>query len=56
MDLQNMDDEELDKEGEVKEKPGGCGCRVAGAPRSPSAPSALVAVLMLGALALRRRR
>ncbi len=53
MDLQNMDDEELENDGEVKEKPGGCGCRVMG---GSSSPSALLLGLVLGAgLVLRRR-
>lgn len=52
MDLQNMDDEELENDAEIKEKPGGCGCRLTS---SPSAPSALTAILLLSAVLLRRR-
>lgn len=55
MDLQNMDDEELENEseGEIKEKPGGCGCRMAG---SGAPPQALLGVLLLGAALWVRRR
>lgn len=53
MDLQNMDDEELENEGEIKEKPGGCGCRMAG---TSAPPQALLGVLLLGAAFLMRRR
>ena len=52
VDLQEMDDGELE-EGEVKEKPGACGCRVPGAP-SPSHAGLLA--LMCGGVLLRRRR
>ena len=53
MDLQDTDDEELENDGEVKEKPGGCGCRMAG---TPASPHALLGVLLLGAGFWLRRR
>lgn len=53
MDLQGMDDDELENDGEIKEKPGGCGCRVAG---HPEAPHAAWAMLLLGAALWQRRR
>jgi len=53
MDLQDTDDEELENEGEIKEKPGGCGCRMAG---TQAPPQALLGVLFLGAALLFRRR
>lgn len=53
MDLQGMDDDELENDGEIKEKPGGCGCRVAG---HPGSPHAAWAVLLLGVAFWRRRR
>ena len=40
-------------EGEVKEKPGGCGCRMAG---TPATPGAALGVLLLGAVICLRRR
>ncbi|HEY6723457.1 MAG TPA: MYXO-CTERM sorting domain-containing protein [Polyangiaceae bacterium] len=53
MDLQNTDDEELENEGEIKEKPGGCGCRMAG---TQAPPQALLGLLLLGAAVWSRRR
>ena len=53
VDLQNMDDEELENDGEVKEKPGGCGCRVIG---TPASPGGLALALLLGAGVMLRRR
>jgi MYXO-CTERM domain-containing protein len=47
-----MDDEELDNDGEIKDKPGGCGCRVTG---TSTSPGALLGVLLLGGVFLRRR-
>ncbi|HEU5077157.1 MAG TPA: MYXO-CTERM sorting domain-containing protein, partial [Polyangiaceae bacterium] len=53
MDLQGADDEELENDGEVKEKPGGCGCRLAG---TPAPPQSLLGVLLFGAAFWLRRR
>jgi MYXO-CTERM domain-containing protein len=53
VDLQNMDDEDLENDGEVKEKPGGCGCRIIG---TPTSPSALMLGLLLGVGLMLRRR
>ena len=52
MDLQEMDDDELE-EGEVKEKPGACGCRVPGGTQPSSA--LLLALVVAGGLVRRRR-
>ena len=46
-------DEDVDPEGEVKEKPGGCGCRMAG---TPATPGGALGVLLLGAVICLRRR
>ena len=46
-------DEDVEPEGEVKEKPGGCGCRMAG---TPATPGAALGVLLLGAALCFRRR
>lgn len=56
MDLQNEDEddwEDDDPDGEIEEKPGGCGCRLGPAPSVPFAPLALLAGLVL--FGLRRR-
>jgi MYXO-CTERM domain-containing protein len=55
MDLQNEDEDDWEDEddGEIKEKPGGCGCRLGPAPSAPFAPLALLAGLAL--FGLRRR-
>jgi MYXO-CTERM domain-containing protein len=53
MDLQDTDDEELDTDAEVKEKPGGCGCRMAG---TETSTGAFLGVLLLGSALWRRRR
>jgi len=53
VDLQDVDDEALETDGEVKEKPGGCGCRMAG---SETSGAAFLGVLLLGSALWRRRR
>jgi MYXO-CTERM domain-containing protein len=53
VDLQDTDDEELDNDAEVKEKPGGCGCRMAG---TETSGGAFLGVLLLGSALWRRRR
>ena len=54
MDLQDEDEDTGDGEdGEINEKPGGCGCRVGPAPSAPFAPLALLVGLAL--LRLRRQ-
>ena len=56
MDLQNEDEddwEDDDPDGEIEEKPGGCGCRMGPNQSAPFVPLALLAGLTL--LGLRRR-
>jgi len=53
VDLQDTSDEDLENDGEVKEKPGGCGCRMAG---SETSSGAFLGVLLLGSALWRRRR
>ncbi len=52
LDLQNMDDDDME-EGEIKEKPGGCGCRIAESSQAPA--GSLLAALLLGVVLWRRR-
>jgi MYXO-CTERM domain-containing protein len=53
-DEEEEEDDDLYNDGTIREKPGGCGCQLAG-PVTPG-PLAALGLLLLGSLTLRRRR